>query len=185
MENNYLADDNKNSIVPCDAPVNSSNSIGQGWRTLLFKEEYLSNREWFPSLEFMSQESYDEQMKIYKEAESRVVFKNTYVDYESCDCGDGYGCSHEPWPYEICVFDEDRKHTVNRIVYEDGEQLFIEGKIHCATLNKIYTELTLGDFYDFCKLVGITIMLDSEQNPERSVATESASSNTDSNTATN
>jgi hypothetical protein len=30
MENNYLADCNKNDIVPCDAPVNSSNSIEQG-----------------------------------------------------------------------------------------------------------------------------------------------------------
>jgi hypothetical protein len=39
MENNYLADDNKNSIVPCDAPVNSSNSIEHegGYYYELFK----------------------------------------------------------------------------------------------------------------------------------------------------
>ena len=27
--------------------------------------------------------------------------KRWYLDYESCDCGDGYGCQHGSWPHAI------------------------------------------------------------------------------------
>jgi hypothetical protein len=164
----------------CDAPFNVQNTIEQDWRNLPFKEEYLSNREWHPGNfedAYMSRESYEEQIKIFNDAEKMVVFKNTYISYDSCDCGDGYGCSHGSWPYEIKVFDESRKKCVNEIQYEDGDQIFIEGDLRQVTLNKIYSNLTLGEFYDFCKMVGVQLLLNKEQGVQESDTTGDASSN--------
>lgn len=160
---------------------NKQDAVEQNWRSLPFKEEYLDNAIWHPGkwedVKYMGKESYDAALKEWQDAEDKVVFKNVGVGYESCDCGDGYGCSHGSWPYEIRVFDEEMKEVKHKIDYEDHDQLFIDGLDgRGITVSKIYN-LTLGDFYDCCKMVGINLILNQRVNLEPSVATESASSN--------
>lgn len=43
------------------------------------------------------------QQIAYDDADAKVCLENVFVNYDSCDCGDGYGCSHGSWPIEVKV----------------------------------------------------------------------------------
>jgi hypothetical protein len=32
------------------------------------------------------------------------IFSNITFDYESCDCGNEFGCSHSDWIYQINIY---------------------------------------------------------------------------------
>lgn len=46
------------------------------------------------------------------------------MSWDSCDCGDGYGCSHGSYVYEIYITNGEKVYEVE---YEDGDHLYFEG----------------------------------------------------------
>lgn len=85
-----------------------------------FSVDHLSNNGWMPDKEkpaYMKQEEYDKWVEDYKIAEAKVMFKNTNVQFESCECGGDYGCSHAPYPYKITFMDDKE---IESIFEDDG-----------------------------------------------------------------
>lgn len=128
------------------------------FQKLPFKPEYLYNLGWHPSqmdldAEYMGQENYDKAVKEFEDTENLVVFDDLMVVMETCDCGDGYGCSHADWPYEI-------KHNFGKEItlsWED-DGFYIETPKGYLRFDKT-DEMTIGDFYYGCKLLGVELSI--------------------------
>ncbi len=85
---------------------------------------------------------------------AKVLFKNVSLEWDSCDCGDGYGCSHGSYVYEINITNKDKLHTVE---YTDGDSLeFCNNGRYC----KIPTAgATIFDFIRMCQICEIELEL--------------------------
>ncbi len=71
-----------------------------------FDIESLECKTWKPSImdkEIYSEDYYNKELKKWEEESSKLLFKNVFLRWESCDCGEGYGCSHGNWVYEINI----------------------------------------------------------------------------------
>lgn len=110
-------------------------------------EKNIAESGWLPSEkdiddDCFTKDDYDYCTEEYKKLNENVIFSNTHLNYDSCDCGDGYGCSHGSWVYEISV--SDQKEKIVSISVEDEDQLCI-GEHHINTKN-----LSVGLFYLLC-----------------------------------
>ncbi len=117
----------------------------------------LENTGWMPSKEdvkYMGEEGYKNAVDECNLKNEKVIFKNVSLNWDSCDCGDGYGCSHGSYVYEINIVNGDK---VYEIEYEDGDHLYFEGS---AGMVKIPTTgATIYDFIRACELCEIKLEL--------------------------
>ena len=90
---------------------------------------------------------YNDELIKYETLKNGTIFCNIIADWDSCDCGDGYGCSHGSWIYQLRVLTETDVHTIE---IEDEDCLYVE------TL-KIPLKATIGDFYRACQLCDIQL----------------------------
>jgi hypothetical protein len=83
-----------------------------------------------------------------------VLFKGIRVDWDSCDCGDGYGCSHGSWPYQIVVMA-----ARDLTIYFEEDNLLFERKIDGAHtyMNLPVKRMTIGDFARACEIMGVAL----------------------------
>lgn len=111
---------------------------------------------WIPSdsdKKYMESKDFEEAVKQSEKENEKVLFKNIYLNWDNCDCGEGYGCSHGSWVYEINIACEGKNHTLEIddsgiIAYNNGRQSMIPEK-----------EVTVYDFYRMCEIVGIKLEL--------------------------
>lgn len=128
---------------------------GEDWKYKPFSVDLLWNNE-FPVGEDAKKwmgDSYDEYVRNFKEKEDAVLFSNTYVSYDSCDCGDGYGCSHGSWPFEIIFSNNDEKFKGE---FEDEKSIYLNGPKNQIRIED-YTKINMGEFSFFCEFVGIKL----------------------------
>jgi hypothetical protein len=127
------------SAIPLD--VEGSNIANTGWIPTDLDKQYMDN------------ESIDKSIKEGVEKNAKVLFKNVSLSWDSCDCGDGFGCPHGNYVYEIDITNGDKTHTLEMddsgiIAYNERNQASIPEK-----------ESTIYDFYRMCELVGIKLEL--------------------------
>ena len=112
---------------------------------------------WIPSpadVKYMETEWYIKAKKEGEEKNEKVMFRNVSLNWDSCDCGDGYGCSHGSYVYEIHITNGEK---VYEIEYEDGDYLFFEGN---GKMVKIpVAGATIYDFIRACQLCEIELTL--------------------------
>ena len=112
---------------------------------------------WIPSesdKKYMDDDSFSKAVKECEEKNAKVLFKNVSLNWDSCDCGDGYGCSHGSYVFEINIFSNGKNITIE---YTDGDSLefYNEGK-YC----KIPTaDATIFDFVRMCEICKIELEL--------------------------
>lgn len=119
-----------------------------------FSVEHLSNYEWKPDKvkpDFIEQDEYNKMIATYDEAQGKVMFKNTVVRYESCDCGGGYGCSHSDFPYMI-EFKHDN--TIDSCFEDEG--LYIQNKNGFIKFDN-EKNISMGHFIVACEMLGIKL----------------------------
>jgi len=115
----------------------------------------LENTGWMPSKEdvkYMGEESYKNAVDECNLKNEKVIFKNVSLNWDSCDCGDGYGCSHGSYVYEIEIIN-------------DKEVLFVEfeDQYHiCFSNNEKTVKIPVvgASIYDFiraCKMCEIEL----------------------------
>jgi len=121
----------------------------------LFSVDLLFNNEWPINEEAKSYmgESYDDYVKEYNEKEAAVWFSNTYVEYDSCDCGGEYGCSHGGYPYKISFANNNK---VCEGDFEDDTYMYLTGTRNTIRVED-YTKMTMGDFIAMCGIAGINL----------------------------
>lgn len=112
---------------------------------------------WFPSddeLRIMGEEDFRLAREEYILQNQKVLFKNVFLEWESCDCGDGYGCSHGSYVCEIDVLKNGKR---IKIEYTDGDSLeFYNKDKYC----KIPTAgATIFDFIRMCEICEIDLEL--------------------------
>jgi hypothetical protein len=117
----------------------------------------LENTGWIPSesdKKYMNEENYRLAIDEGNAKNEKVLFKNIRLDWDSCDCGDGYGCSHGSYVYGINIVNDDKKICVE---YTDGDTLeFYNNGIYC----KIPTAgVSVYDFIRMCQICEIELEL--------------------------
>ncbi len=123
-----------------DIPINLEENIGEiGWKPNEADFEF-------------KPEHYIEAVVDYEEANEKVCFSNVQLNWDSCDCGDGYGCPHPDYIYELAITDANGVHTV-----EVGED-YLEFEAHnTGERCTIPTSGSIGDFYRACQMCGIIL----------------------------
>jgi len=115
----------------------------------------LENTGWMPSesdREYMDEGNYKFAIEECNLKNAKVLFKNVSLLWDSCDCGDGYGCAHGSYVYELRIKNGDK---VYEIEYEDGDHLYFEGN---AKMVKIpVAGSTIYDFVRACELCEIEL----------------------------
>lgn len=118
---------------------------------------------WFPSEsdiddEFISRQDFDAAIEEYNKQNENVIFSNTYLSWDSCDCGDGYGCSHGSWIYEVGVTTNNGK-DIKFETFDDNCICLNNGKkgSEYMEINTPMANLTVGDFYRMCQILGIEL----------------------------
>ena len=117
----------------------------------------LENTGWIPSendKKYMDEKNYILAIEEANKKNAKVLFKNISLQWDSCDCGDGYGCSHGSYVYDIDIINGDKRINVE---YTDGDSLefYNEGK-YC----KIPTAgATIFDFMRMCQICEIELEL--------------------------
>lgn len=109
-------------------------------------------------IEIFGEEQYQKALDEYNEMMGKELFKNVYVNYESCDCGGGYPCSHGDYPVEIYVGAENAS--------IDGENkphhFEIEDEIYSSRYTPVSYEAhlpkTIGEFIDDCYRAGMNLL---------------------------
>lgn len=100
----------------------------------------------------MPEDIYKEYSALTKAAQDKVLYSNARCNWDSCDCGDGYGCSHGSWVYEIKF----NNHEKARIEFVD------DGLCFCGDsgeeLSISHQDFTIADFERFCELCGIKLL---------------------------
>lgn len=100
----------------------------------------------------MGEENYFAAIEEAKLLNEKVIFKNVSLKWDSCDCSNGYGCSHGGFVYEIEIKNGDKTYTVD---FEGGDSLVFEGD---EKMVQIPTDgATIYDFYRACELCGIQL----------------------------
>lgn len=117
----------------------------------------LQNTAWFPSekdKKYMDEERYKHAIEEWNNKNSNVLFKNIELQWDSCDCGEGYGCSHGGYVYEIIIINTDKKIKVE---YTDGDSLEFYNNGKCC---RIPVEgSSIFDFIRMCQLCEIELEL--------------------------
>jgi len=116
----------------------------------------LENTGWMPQeddLKLMGQEHYDLAIEEHNLKNSKVMFKNVSLGWDSCDCGDGYGCSHGSYVYEIRISSHDKTHTID--MEEDYICFENNGKYGCLPISTA----SIFDFIRMCELCEIELEL--------------------------
>jgi len=116
----------------------------------------LENTGWLPSESYkkdMGDEFFERAIKEYHEKNEKVLFTNVKLQWDSCDCGDGYGCSHGNFVWEIHIHCKDKKYEVP---FEDADQLLFEGNGKQVLLPTL-TNTTVYDFIRACELCEIEL----------------------------
>lgn len=116
----------------------------------------LENTGWMPSesdIKYMGEESYKLAVEECNLKNSKVIFKNVSLSWDSCDCGGGYPCSHGSYVYAIEVKNEDKTH-----------ELSLEPEYICFDNDGKYGSLpipsaTIFDFIRMCQLCEIELEL--------------------------
>lgn len=115
----------------------------------------LENTGWMPSnddIKYMGEDSYKSAVDECNSMNEKVIFKNISLQWDSCDCGDGYGCSHGSYVYEINITNDKKVYEVE---YEDGEHIYFEGN---GKMVKIpVAGSTIYDFIRACELCEIEL----------------------------
>lgn len=128
------------SAIPLD--IKGSNVSYMGWRPTETDKETYSNCDF-----------YADSVRKGEEKNAKVLFKNVLLKWESCDCGEGHGCSHADWVYEIEIIDN----GITYILDYDGLTGDVRNGVKYAAIpmegSSIY------DFYRMCQLVGIRLEL--------------------------
>ncbi|MCT3800628.1 hypothetical protein HZQ61_02940 [Elizabethkingia anophelis] len=138
MENEY----SKNRIfqvlseIPLD--IEGSNLANTGYYPAEFDKNWMSDNDYAKCLE----EAY--------ETDSKVLFTNIYLEWDSCDCSEGM-CSHGAYVVGMRVVYNDDKIEIDMW---DGDTL---GSTHNGTFSMPSENTTVYDFYRMCELVGITL----------------------------
>ncbi len=115
----------------------------------------LANNAWLSSeadKKYMDEDSYEATVEEYKSCEAGVFFKNVFLQWDSYDCGNGYGCSHGSYVYEINVFSKGKNVVID---FTDGDclEFYNEGKIaRTPTIGA-----SIYDFYRACQLCNIEL----------------------------
>lgn len=125
-------------------------------------EKNIAKDGWMPTEdmiddEFISREDYEAMLHDYNIATEKVIFSNTDLQWDSCDCGDGYGCSHGSWVYNIGIIQDGKRIDID---IEDGEYLIIENgkkRDDYRGISLPIDSITVGDFYRACHLMGIEL----------------------------
>lgn len=110
---------------------------------------------WLPSesdLDYMPIEEYNLSVEEFNSQNSKVLFTNIRLDWDSCDCGEGYGCSHGSWVYQLTIINDKDKTEID---YVDGDALefYNNGKS-----SRIPTEnATVYDFIRNCEMCDINL----------------------------
>ena len=117
----------------------------------------LENTGWIPSendKKYMDEKNYLLAIEEANSKNAKVIFKNVSLQWDSCDCGDGYGCSHGSYVYDIDIINEDKKINIE---YTDGDSLeFYNNGKYC----KIPTAgATIFDFIRMCQICEIELEL--------------------------
>lgn len=151
-QSHTVSTDTTNTEPPPSQPGEAERKV----EDVMFSVALLWNND-FPveenAVKWMGQESYDKYVKEYNEQEDKVWFSNTRVEYDSCDCGDGYGCSHGSWPFAIHFGNNDEKCKGE---FEDETSLFLVGPNNHFTIGD-YTKITMNLFIDLCQMCGIIL----------------------------
>lgn len=116
---------------------------------------------WIPSeaeRKYMDDDSIAKAIKEGEGKNSKVLFKNISLNWDSCDCGDGYGCSHGNWVYEIDITTKGNSHTLDIddsgvTAYNNHRQSMIPAK-----------DVSVYDFYRMCEMCGIELELSDYAN---------------------
>jgi hypothetical protein len=117
----------------------------------------LENTGWMPSesdIKYMGEENYKLAVEECNLKNSKVMFKNVSLRWDSCDCGDGYGCSHGSYVYEIHITNGEE---VYKVEYEDGDYLYFEGNGKMVKIPVVGS--TIYDFIRACELCEIELQL--------------------------
>lgn len=108
---------------------------------------------WKPSksdLEYITQEEYNKTVEEYNSQNSKVLFTNIRLDWDSCDC-EGW-CSHGSYVYQLTVINNKDK---NEIDYVDGDSLEF---CNNGKYGRIPTEnATIYDFFRMCEICDINL----------------------------
>jgi hypothetical protein len=101
------------SLIPLD--IEGSNLENTGWIPSENDKKYMDEKKYLLAIEEANAKN------------AKVLFKNVFLQWDSCDCGDGYGCSHGSYVYDIEILNGDKK---IRVEYTDGDSLefYNEGK---------------------------------------------------------
>ena len=116
----------------------------------------LENTGWIPSetdKKYMDEKNYLLAIEEAKTKNEKVLFKNVSLQWDSCDCGDGYGCPHGSYVYSIEVKNEDKTH-----------ELSLEPEYICFDNDGKYGSLpipsaSIFDFIRMCQLCEIELEL--------------------------
>lgn len=111
---------------------------------------------WIPSEQdkkYMPEDVYESEKKKGEEQNSKVLFRNVKTQWESCDCGGDYPCSHGSYVYEIEVKNGEKTHD-----------LYLEPEYICFDNDGKYGSLpipnaTIFDFIRMCQLCEIELEL--------------------------
>jgi hypothetical protein len=117
----------------------------------------LENTGWMPSdieKQRMDEKVYTSYVEEANAKNAKVIFKNISLQWDSCDCGDGYGCSHGSYVYDINIKNTDKTHSVE---YTDGDSLeFFNNGQYCKIPSGC---ATIYDFIRMCQICEIELEL--------------------------
>lgn len=89
----------------------------------------------------------------FKEKNKHVLFKNINLKWDSCDCGDGFGCSHPDWVYQIEVKNKEKNHTIE--LNGNGIEAYNNNR-QCVIPEK---NVSVYDFFRMCEMLEIELEL--------------------------
>lgn len=118
---------------------------------LPFDVKHLQNYHYKPNPSDKDCEGYDQLMKLWEDAEKDVLYSNVKVDWDSCDCGGEYGCSHGSFWTDITFPGQS-----DAIISEDNGRLDMDTKD--AHISIGYNQMTMQGFEDCCKILGIELI---------------------------
>lgn len=110
---------------------------------------------WCPSesdKEHMSQNAYNESLKVFADFQSKLIFDNIVVEFESPDSEYSTGGSY---PVEIVVEDGEKNHTI--MIDDDDTLIFYNHDGDSEIMIRGLKKFTYADFIKICNLCGITL----------------------------
>lgn len=131
-----------------------SKETNQNLSELPFDVKHLENNEYPIDTEmkkYMDAEKIKEYQAAYDLSESDVIWRGIHIVWDSCDCGQGYGCSHPDWPFEGRFGDDPEA----KFDFEDDSILLTKDGKH-ITIGPT-DKMTMQDFKSACDIVGITL----------------------------